>query len=94
MEPVLPLSIVISVMGGIAAGFLTLGKKFSDNDQRYISNFDKIDVRIDQIELQLAKEYVDRKDLQIILERIDDRIDHMDVKLDRVLFSKTSQNQL
>ena len=64
MEPVLPLSIVISVIGGAAAGFLSLGKKFSDNDQRYGLHFEKVDTRIDQIELRLAKEYVDRQDLQ------------------------------
>ena len=90
MEPVLPLGIVISVVGGAVAGFLTLGKKFSDNDQRYSSHFEKIDTRIDQIELRLAKEYVDRQDLQVILERLDDRIDRMDLKLDRILFSATT----
>ncbi len=90
MEPVLPLSIVISVIGGAAAGFLTLGKKFSEVDVRYSTHIEKIDTRIDQIELRLAKEYVDRQDLQVILERLDDRIDRMDSKLDRILFTSTA----
>ena len=90
LEPVLPLSIVISVIGGAAAGFLTLGKKFSEVDVRYSTHIEKIDTRIDQIELRLAKEYVDRQDLQVILERLDDRIDRMDSKLDRILFTSTA----
>jgi len=74
MEPVLPLSIVLGIVGGAASGFLTLGRKFSDVDQR-----------IDTIELRLAKEYVDKDDLARMIERLDDRMDRVDYKLDRIL---------
>ena len=74
MEPVLPLSIVLGIIGGAASGFLTLGRKFTD-----------VDHRIDTIELRLAKEYVDKDDLTTMLKRLDDRMDRVDYKLDRIL---------
>lgn len=89
MEPVLPLSIVVSVVGGAAAGFLTLGRKFEQFDQRLVSHILKIDSRIDAIELRLAKEYVDKDDLSVILQRLDDRMDRMDYKLDQILMGRT-----
>ena len=74
MEPVLPLSIVLGIVGGAASGFLTLGRKFTDVDQR-----------IDTIELRLAKQYVDKEDLASMIKRLDDRMDRLDYKLDRIL---------
>ena len=74
MEPVLPLSIVLGIVGGALSGFLTLGRKFTD-----------VDHRIDTIELRLAKEYVDKDDLARMIERLDDRMDRVDYKLDRIL---------
>ena len=85
MEPVLPLSIVLSVIGGAFSAFLTLNKKFEgieDSQQKHLLS---VDNRIDSIELRLAKEYVDKDDLTMILKRLDDRIDRMDYKLDRIL---------
>ena len=40
---------------------------------------------MDTIELRLAKDYVDKDDLSMILKRLDDRIDRMDYKLDQIL---------
>ena len=85
MEPVLPLSIVISVIGGAACGFLTLGRKFGEMELRHNSYIEKIDSRVDSIEIKLAKEYVDKSDLQAIIEKLDVRMDRVDSKLDRIL---------
>ena len=72
MEPVLPLSIVISVVGGAAAGFLTLGRKFGELEMRQGSRIEKIDHRVDAIELKLAKDYIEKADLQAMMERLED----------------------
>lgn len=95
MEPVLPLSIVLSVLGGAASAFLTLGKKFEDIDSKQQSHLNSVDSRIDAIEIRLAKEYVDKDDLSVILQRLDDRIDRMDYKLDRILigYNKSAPTQ-
>lgn len=85
MEPVLPLSLVLSVVGGAASAFLTLGRKFDEIDKRHLDHIALVDQRIDSIELRLAKDYVDKDDLGVILKRLDDRIDRMDYKLDQIL---------
>ena len=85
MEPVLPLSIVLSVAGGAISAILTLGRKFEAIDEKHQSHLVSVDQRMDAIELRLAKEYVDKDDLSIILQRLDDRIDRMDYKLDQIL---------
>ena len=85
MEPVLPLSIVISVVGGAACGFLTLGRKFGEMELRHNSHIEKIDHRIDAVEIKLAKDYVDKCDLQSMIEKLDVRMDRVDSKLDRIL---------
>lgn len=85
MEPVLPLSLVLSVVGGAASAFLTLGRKFDEIDKRHSDHIALVDQRIDSIELRLAKDYVDKDDLGVILKRLDDRIDRMDYKLDQIL---------
>ncbi len=85
MEPVLPLSLVLSVVGGAASAFLTLGRKFDEIDKRHSDYIALVDQRIDSIELRLAKDYVDKDDLGVILKRLDDRIDRMDYKLDQIL---------
>ncbi len=85
MEPVLPLSLVLSVVGGAASAFLTLGRKFESIDKRHLEHIRTVDQRMDAIELRLAKDYVDKEDLGMILKRLDDRIDRMDYKLDQIL---------
>jgi len=85
VEPVLPLSIVISVIGGAACGFLTLGRKFGDMELRHTSSIEKLDHRVDAIEIKLAKDYVDKGDLQSMIEKLDVRMDRVDSKLDRIL---------
>ncbi len=81
----LPLSIVISVVGGAAAGFLTLGRKFGDMEIRYSTHIERVDHRVDAIELKLAKDYMDKSDLQSMMERLEDRMERVDNKLDRIL---------
>lgn len=92
MEPVLPLSIVLSLLGGAASALLTLGKRFEEMEKGSAGRIDNIDHRIDAIELRLAKEYVDKEDLAAILERLDNRMDRMDYKLDQILigYNKTA----
>ena len=92
MEPVLPLSIVLSLVGGAASALLTLGKRFEQLDKAAAERIELIDRRIDNIEIRLAKEYVDKEDLAHILERLDSRIDRMDYKLDQILigYNKTA----
>ena len=85
MEPVLPLSIVLSVAGGVVSAILRLDRKFHQISERDAEQFRATDQRIDAIELRLAKEYVDKDDLSNILQRLDDRIDRMDFKLDQIL---------
>lgn len=85
MEPVLPLSLVLSVVGGAASAFLTLGRKFESINERHLEHIRTVDQRMDAIELRLAKDYVDKEDLGMILKRLDDRIDRMDYKLDQIL---------
>jgi len=85
VEPVLPLSLVLSVVGGAASAFLTLGRKFETIDQKHQNHIHLVDQRMDAIELRLAKDYVDKEDLGMILKRLDDRIDRMDYKLDQIL---------
>ena len=86
MEPVIPLSIVLGVAGGGLSALLTLGRKFEAVDLKHNAHIQKVDARMDAIELKLAKDYVDKSDLTLILERLDDRIDRMDNKLDQILF--------
>jgi hypothetical protein len=85
VEPVLPLSLVLSVVGGAASAFLTLGRKFESINERHLEHIRTVDQRMDAIELRLAKDYVDKEDLGMILKRLDDRIDRMDYKLDQIL---------
>tara|TARA_B100000073_G_C23461001_1_gene463384 strand:+ start:333 stop:620 length:288 start_codon:yes stop_codon:yes gene_type:complete len=85
LEPVLPLSIVISVVGGAACGFLTLGRKFGEMELRQTSRIEKLDHRVDEIEIKLAKNYVDKGDLQAMFDKLDDRMERVDSKLDRIL---------
>ena len=85
MEPILPLGLVLSVAGGAISALITLGRKFESIDDKHQKHIDSIDQRMDAIELRLAKEYVDKDDLALILQRLDDRIDRMDFKLDQIL---------
>lgn len=81
----LPLSIVLSLLGGAASALLTLGKRFEQLDKVASDRIEAVDRRIDGIEIRLAKEYVDKEDLAHILEKLDSRIDRMDYKLDQIL---------
>lgn len=85
MEPILPLGLVLSVAGGAISALITLGRKFESIDEKHQQHIASIDQRMDAIELRLAKEYVDKDDLALILQRLDDRIDRMDFKLDQIL---------
>ena len=88
----LPLSIVLSLLGGAASALLTLGKRFEQLDKVASERIEAVDRRIDGIEIRLAKEYVDKEDLAHILEKLDSRIDRMDYKLDQLLigYNKTA----
>ena len=85
MEPVLPLSLVLGISGVAISAVLTLGRKFESIDDKQQAHLLQVDQRIDRLELRLAKDYVDKTDLQNILERLDARIDKMDYKLDQIL---------
>ena len=96
MEPLLPLSLVLGISGGAISAIVTLGRKFETIDQKQQSHVAVIEKRMDSIELRLAQEYVDKTDLQNILERLDARIDRMDYKLDQILigYNKTAPPQM
>lgn len=85
MEPVLPLSLVLGLIGGGLSAVLTLGKKFEKMDDEIQEHVHILDRRIDKVELVLAKDFVSKQDLMTMLERLDDRIDRMDNKLDQLL---------
>jgi hypothetical protein len=85
VEPVIPLSLVLGLLGGGLSAVLTLGKKFEKVDDEIQEHVAVLDRRIDKVELVLAKEFVSKTDLVAMMERIDDRIDRMDNKLDQLL---------
>ena len=85
MEPVIPLSLVLGLLGGGLSAVLTLGKKFEKVDDEIQEHVAVLDKRIDKVELVLAKDFVSKTDLMGMMERIDDRIDRMDNKLDQLL---------
>lgn len=86
MEPVIPLSLVLGLLGGGLSAVLTLGKKFEKVDDEIQEHVAVLDKRIDKVELVLAKDFVSKTDLMGMMERLDDRIDRMDNKLDQLLF--------
>ena len=86
MEPVIPLSLVLGLLGGGLSAVLTLGKKFEKVDDEIQEHVAVLDRRIDKVELVLAKDFVSKTDLMGMMERLDDRIDRMDNKLDQLLF--------
>jgi len=96
VEPVLPISLVLGISGGAISAIITLGRKFETVDQKLQTHVALIEKRMDSIELRLAQEYVDKTDLQNILERLDARIDRMDYKLDQILigYNKTAPPQI
>jgi hypothetical protein len=83
---------VLSLVGGAASALLTLGKRFEEMEKGSNNRIESIDHRIDAIELRLAREYVGKEDLAAVLERLDNRIDRMDYKLDQILigYNKTA----
>ena len=52
---------------------------------RHNTRVERLDMRVDSIEIKLAKDYVDKGDLQAMIEKLDDRMDRVDSKLDRIL---------
>jgi hypothetical protein len=40
---------------------------------------------VDKVELRLARDYYSKSDLQHVFERLEDRIDRIDTKLDKIL---------
>ena len=52
---------------------------------RHHTSIEKLDHRVDSIEIKLAKDYVDKGDLQAMIEKLDVRMDRVDSKLDRIL---------
>ena len=92
----MPVSIVLGIAGGALSTVVTLGRKFETIDQKQQSHVALMEKRMDTIELRLAQDYVDKTDLQNILERLDARIDRMDYKLDQILigYNKTAPPQI
>lgn len=92
----MPLSLVLGISGGALSAIITLGRKFENIDQKQQTHVALIEKRMDTIELRLAQDYVDKTDLQNILERLDARIDRMDYKLDQILigYNKTAPPQI
>jgi hypothetical protein len=76
---------VLGLLGGGLSAVLTLGKKFEKVDDEIQEHVAVLDRRIDKVELVLAKDFVSKTDLMAMMERIDDRIDRMDNKLDQLL---------
>jgi len=76
---------VLGLLGGGLSAVLTLGKKFEKVDDEIQEHVAVLDKRIDKVELVLAKDFVSKTDLMAMMERIDDRIDRMDNKLDQLL---------
>jgi len=76
---------VLGLLGGGLSAVLTLGKKFEKVDDEIQEHVAVLDKRIDKVELVLAKDFVSKTDLMGMMERIDDRIDRMDNKLDQLL---------
>lgn len=54
-------------------------------DDEIQGQYQVLDRRIDKVEIVLARDYVSKQDLMTMLERLDDRIDRMDNKLDQLL---------
>jgi len=96
VEPVLPLSLVLGISGGAVSALITLGRKFESIDNKHQAHLLSVDQRIDAVELRLAKDYIDKTDLQHVLERLDARIDKIDYKLDQILigYNKTAPPQM
>ncbi len=92
----MPLSLVLGISGGALSAIVTLGRKFEAIDQKQQAHVALMENRMDSIELRLAQKYVDKTDLQNILERLDARIDRMDYKLDQILigYNKTAPPQM
>jgi len=52
---------------------------------RHQTHIERLDHRVDGVELKLAKDYIEKSDLQIMMERLEDRMERVDNKLDRIL---------
>ena len=58
VEPLLPLSLVLGIVGGGLSTLLTLGRKFAQMDDEIQDQVQILDRRIDKVELVLAKDFV------------------------------------
>lgn len=87
MEPLIPLSLALSLLGGSLTGWITFDKMFRGVENRDIQRNNLLKNRVDTIELRLANDYRDKDYLTAIFNRLDDRMDRMDSKLDQILIS-------
>jgi hypothetical protein len=76
MEP----SFILSTILGLAS---LAGGTFAWSHKRH----SELDRRIDQVEMTIHKEFVRKDELMPMMDRIDQRIQHIDEKLDRILLN-------
>jgi hypothetical protein len=73
-------SFLLSTILGIAS---LAGGTFAWSHRRH----SELDRRIDQVEMTVHKEFVRKDELMPMMDRIDQRIQHIDEKLDRILLN-------
>lgn len=73
-------SFLLSTIFGIAS---LAGGTFAWSHKRH----SELDRRIDQVEMTVHKEFVRKDELMPMMDRIDQRIQHIDEKLDRILLN-------
>jgi hypothetical protein len=73
-------SFLLSTILGIAS---LAGGTFAWSHKRHT----ELDRRIDQVEMTVHKEFVRKDELMPMMDRIDQRIQHIDEKLDRILLN-------
>lgn len=76
MEPSFILSMVLGV-AGIGGSVFTWSSK----------RFEVLDHRIDQLEVVLNKDFVRKDELMPMISRLEQQIQHIDEKLDRILLN-------
>jgi len=73
-------SFLLSTILGIAS---LAGGTFAWSHKRH----SELDRRIDQVEMTVHKEFVRKDELMPMMDRIDQRFQHIDEKLDRILLN-------
>lgn len=76
MDPAFLLSAFLG-LSGVAGGF------FAWNHKR----LSELDSRVDAVEMTIHKEFVRKDELMPMMDRLDRQIQHIDEKLDRLLFN-------